>query len=466
MTTTQAQAVLGEATIAELAESIRGDVVAPGDSGYDEARAIWNGAIDGHPALIVRCAGSADVIRAIEFARSEGLPIAVRGGGHSIPGFSTCDGGVVIDCGPMNTVRVDPATSTAVVGPGATWSDIDHETQAFGLAVTGGLISTTGVAGFTLGGGIGWLMRKHGLACDNLIAADVVTADGRLVRASADENPELLWGLRGGGGNFGIVTSFEFQLHPVGPVIMGGPIFYPGEMAGDVLRFVRDFVKDIDDELTLLVNLCTAPPAPFIPEAWHGKRVCAIALCYAGSVEDGEAAVAPLRKLGEPVADLIGPMPYTTLNSLLDPLFEKGAKNYFKSGFLGGVDDELIDVLVRYHEQVASPQSEIHVHHFGGAVARVGDGATAFGHRGAPYILNLIARSSTGEDYEPQVTWAKELFAATEPFQSGGTYVNFLTDDGQAKDAYEPETFGRLQALKAQYDPENVFALNQNIPPA
>jgi len=464
MTTTQT--VLGDATIAELAESVRGEVISPGDPGYDEARGIWNGAIDRHPALIARCAGAADVMRAIEFARSEGLPIAVRGGGHSIPGFSTCDGGIVIDCGPMNAVRVDPGTSTAVSGPGATWQDFDHETQAFGLAVTGGLVSTTGVAGFTLGGGIGWLMRKHGLTCDNLLAADVITADGRLVHASADENPELLWGLKGGGGNFGVVTSFEYRVHRVGPVVTGGLVFYPGELAGDVLRFVRDFVADIDDELTILVNLATAPPAPFLPEEWHGKKMTAIACCYAGSVEDGARAVAPLREIGESFADLIGPLPYTTLQGLLDPLYARGSKNYFKSGFLGGLDDELIEVLVRHHQAAPSPQSEIHVHHVGGAVARVGDGDTAFGHRGAPYVLNLIARSDSGEDYEPQVAWAQHLHAATEPFQSGGSYVNFLTDEGEARSAYEPETYARLQRLKAEYDPDNVFALNQNIAPA
>jgi FAD/FMN-containing dehydrogenase len=406
------------------------------------------------------------VMRAIEFARSEDIPIAVRGGSHSLPGFSTTDGGIVIDCGPMNSVRIDPATQTAVVGPGATWAEFDHEAQAFGLAVTGGLVSTTGVAGFTLGGGIGWLMRKQGLACDNLIAADVVTADGRMVRASADENPDLLWGLKGGGGNFGIVTSFEFQLHQVGPMVMGGPIFYPGDNALEVLRFVRDFVKEIDDDLTVLVNLTTAPPVPFLPAEWHGKKVALIACCYAGSVEDGARAVQPLREIAEPIADLIGPMPYTALQSLLDPLYAKGSKNYFKSGYLNGLGDGVVDVLTRYHQYAPSPQSEIHVHHFGGAVAKVADGDTAFGHRGAPYVLNIIARSDSGEDYEPQVEWAKRLHAATEEFQSGGTYVNFLTDQDQVRSAYEPETYERLQQLKGQYDPDNVFALNQNIAPA
>jgi FAD/FMN-containing dehydrogenase len=465
MTTTQA--VLGEATVAEFAESLRGDVVVPGDASYDEARAIWNAAIDGHPAIIARCQGSADVIRAVEFARSEGLPIAVRGGGHSIPGFSTVDGGIVIDLGPMNTVRVDPATSTAVVGPGATWGDVDHETQAFGLAVTGGLISTTGVAGFTLGGGIGWLMRKHGLAADNLIAADVVTADGRLVRASADENPELLWGLRGGGGNFGIVTSFEFQLHPVGPVVLGGPIFYPGEMAGEILRYVRDFVSGIDDDLTLLVNLATAPPVPFIPEEWHGKRMIGIVAAYAGPVADGEAAVAPLRRLAEPVADLMGPIPYTALQTLLDPLWGPGPHSYMKAGYLGGLDDQAIDALIAGHAAMSSPMSEIHVQHLGGAVSRVASDATAFGDRSAPYVLNVIARTPSAEGYPESVAWGRGLHDSLSHALTGGTYVNFLSageGDDRVRDAYRTN-YDRLVAVKTEYDPANLFRLNQNITP-
>jgi hypothetical protein len=353
------QPALAEGSIAELAEGVRGEVIRPGDPGYDEARAVWNGAIDRHPALIVRCAGVADVMRAVEFARSEKLVVAVRGGKHSLPGFSTVDGGIVIDLSPMQGIQVDPETRTVRAQGGVTWNTLDHETQAFGLAVTGGLVSSTGIAGFTLGGGIGWLMRKHGLTADNLIAADVVTADGRLVHASAEENPELFWGLRGGGGNFGIVTSFEYQLHPVGPVVMGGPVIYPGSMAGDILRFYREWSKDAPDELTTLVSLATAPPAPFIPEEWHGKRIVIIPGVYAGSVEDGERAMRPLRQLGEPVADLMGPLPYVAMQSLLDPLWGPGAHNYFKSGWLRGLDDRAIDTLVDYHRDASSPKSEI-----------------------------------------------------------------------------------------------------------
>ena len=284
--------VLGEATLGELEQGLRGQLVRPEDDGYDEARAIWNGAHDRRPALIVRCAGVADVMRAVDFARSENLLVAVRGGGHSLPGYSTCDGGIVIDLSGMTAVRVDPARRTAVAEGGCTWADFDHETQAFGLAVTGGLVSSTGIAGFTLGGGIGWLMRKVGLTCDNLLAADVVTADGQLVHASEDENPELLWGLRGGGGNFGIATSLEFRLHPVGPMLLAGPIFFAGDRAEEVLRFYRDWVRELPDELTTLANLTTAPPAPFLPEAVHGKPIVAIVAVHAGEPEHGRALVA------------------------------------------------------------------------------------------------------------------------------------------------------------------------------
>jgi hypothetical protein len=461
------QPALAEGSIAELAEGVRGEVIRPADAGYDDARAVWNGAIDRHPALIVRCAGVADVMRAVEFARSEQLVVAVRGGKHSIPGFSTVDGGIVIDLSPMQGIRVDPEARTVRAQGGVTWSALDHETQAFGLAVTGGLVSSTGIAGFTLGGGIGWLMRKHGLTADNLIGADVVTADGRLVHASADENPELFWGLRGGGGNFGIVTSFEYKVHPVGPVVMGGPVIYPGSMAGDILRFYREWSKDAPDELTTLVSLATAPPAPFIPEEWHGKRIVIIPGVYAGSVEDGERAMRPLRQLGEPVADLMGPLPYVAMQSLLDPLWGPGAHNYFKAGWLRGLDDRAIDTLVDYHRDASSPKSEIHVHQMGGAVARVGAGATAFGDRSAPFLLNIIASTFTAEGYDDAVGWAQGLHGAMDPSLTGGTYVNFISAEGpdRVRDAYSADTYERLRALKREYDPGNLFRLNQNVRP-
>ena len=468
MTTgTATHTTLGDGSVAELAQALRGELIRPGDAAYDEARAIWNGAHDRRPALIVRCAGTADVIRAIEFARSEDLLVAVRGGGHSIPGFSTVDDGIVIDLSPMRGIRVDPVARTVRAQPGVTWAELDHETQAFGLAVTGGLVSSTGIAGFTLGGGIGWLMRKHGLACDNLVAADVVTADGQLVHASAVENEELFWGLRGGGGNLGVVTSFEFRLHPVGPTVLGGAIFYPGDRAEEILRFYREWVRDVPDELTTLVSLATAPPAPFLPEAWHGRRVVVIPALHAGPVQDGERAVRALRELGEPIADLLGPLPYAAQQSLLDALWGPGAHNYFKAGWMRGLDDAAIDTLVRHHESVTSPTTEIHVHHMGGAVAQVPAGATAFGDRSAPFLLNIAASTPTADGFDAAVAWTQALYRALEPALTGGTYVNFLSAEGEERvqAAYGADTYARLAALKQAYDPANVFRLNQNIRP-
>jgi FAD/FMN-containing dehydrogenase len=458
---------LADGSVAELAESMRGEVICPGDPGYDEARSIWNGAHDKHPALIARCAGVADVIRAVEFARSEQLEVAVRGGSHSIPGFSSTDGGIVIDLSPMKGLRVDAQAQTATAQPGLTWAEFDHETQAFGLAVTGGLVSTTGIAGFTLGGGIGWLMRKYGLTADNLTGADLVTADGQIVRASASENPELFLGLRGGGGNFGIVTSFDYKLHPVGPTVMAGPVFYPGERAGEILRFYREWCKDAPEELTTLVSLATAPPAPFLPEDIHGKPVVIIPAVYSGSVEAGERAVQPLRDLGDPVVDLMGPMPYVAMQSLLDPLWGPGAHNYFKAGFLKGLDDEAIETILRYHENISSPKSEIHVHQMGGAVADVPAGATAFGDRSAPFLLNVIGSTFTADGYTDAVSWAKEFHSAIAPSMTGGTYVNFVSEEGEdgVRSSYG-DKYDRLVALKDQYDPTNLFRLNQNIPPS
>lgn len=459
---------LAAGSIAELAEGLRGELVQPGDPAYDEARAIWNAAHDRRPALIARCAGVADVVAALQFARSEELRVAVRAGGHSIPGFSTVDDGIVIDLSPMQSVRVDPKARTARADAGVTWAGFDHETQAFGLATTGGLVSSTGLAGFTLGGGVGWLMRKHGLACDNLLSADVVTADGQLVHASADENPDLFWGLRGGGGNFGVVTSLEYELHPVGPIVTAGPIFYPGDMAGDLLRFYREWVETAPDELTTLVNLLTAPPAPFLPEEWHGKPLVALIGMHAGAPDDAERAFRPLRELGEPVADLFGPIPYTAMQSLIDPLWERGAYNYMKAGFMREVDDAAIETIVANHQNAGSANSEIHVHHVGGAVARVAPDATAFGSREAPFLLNVIARTPTEDGYHGAVAWAQALHAGLEPVLTGGSYVNFLSDEGpeRVQAAFGADNYARLAALKDEYDPTNLFRLNQNVRPA
>jgi FAD binding domain/Berberine and berberine like len=433
--------VLGEATLQELREAVRGDIVTPVDDGYAEAARAWSGAYDGRrPALVVRCAGAADVIAAVGFARANDLPIAVRGGGHSVAGFSTCDGGMVIDLGPMNEVRVHPAARRASVGGGAVWADVDHETQAHGLATTGGLISTTGVAGFTLGGGIGWTMRKFGLACDNLRAADVVTADGRLVRAN--------------------------ELHPLGPMIYGGPIFYPAAAAPDLLRAFGAWAPDAPDAITGLVNLTTAPPLPVIPEEWHGKKVAAFLAAATGPVEEGEALVAALRAVAEPIADLLGPMPYQALQTLLDPLWPKGTHAYFKAANLRGLDDELIEALCEVHLEAPGPQCEIHLHQMGGAVGRVAEDTTAFPERSMPYVVNAVTGYHDPAAAEPHRDWARVVVAAGGNASTGRAYVNFLGDAGAARSSYGEAKYARLAALKAAYDPTNVFRLNQNIEPS
>ena len=458
--------VLGEATVQELREAVRGDIFSPGDDHYAEMSHAWNGAYDGRrPALIVQCTGAADVIAAVGFARGNGLPIAVRGGGHSVAGFSTCDDGVVIDLSPMREGSVDPVAMRATVGGGSVWSDVDHETQAHGLATTGGLVSTTGVGGFTLGGGIGWTMRKFGLACDNLAAADVVTADGRLVHASATENSELLWGLRGGGGNFGIVTRFEFHLHPLGPEIYAGPVFYPADAAGELLRAFREWAPGAPDEVTAIVNLTTAPPLPVIPEQWHGKKVVALLAASTGPVNEGEALVSELRGVAEPVADLLGPMPYSVIQTLIDPLWQKGIHAYFKATNLARLDDALIDRLCELHLGAPGPQCEIHVHQMGGAVARVPDGATAFAERNMPYVLNAVTGWHDPGAADDHVTWARAVIAAAADASTGRSYVNFLGDADAARTSYGKETYARLVSLKNAYDPTNVFRLNQNIEP-
>jgi FAD/FMN-containing dehydrogenase len=458
---------LDAAALAALRRSFRGELVLPSDDAYEDARRLWNAAIDKRPALIARCSGAVDVVRAVDLAREYEVVAAVRGGGHNVAGLGTCDGGMVIDLSPMRGVSVDLARRTARVQAGATWGDVDHETQAFGLATTGGLVSSTGVAGLTLGGGFGWLMRKHGLACDTLLAADVVTAGGRIVRASADENADLFWGLRGGGGNFGIVTSFEFRLHPVGPVVTAGAIFFPVETAGALLRFYREWVEEIPDELTTVVNLATAPPVPFLPEEVHGKLVVVVSGCYAGAADDGVAAFRALKEFDAPIADLIGPMLYTDMQRLVDGQWESGYRNYFKSSWLARLDDASIETLLHANGQVASPDTKIQLYHFGGAVARGGGDETAFAHRDAPFLLNIAARWAEPADSDLHIGWARELHEAMTPFATGGVYVNFLGEEAgdRVRAAYGDRTYARLIDLKRIYDPTNLFRVNQNIPP-
>ncbi len=452
--------------VAELRDVIRGEIFTASDVGYDEAAKVWNGAHDGYrPGVIVRCTGVADVLAAVAFARSHHLPVAVRGGGHSVAGFSTIDCGIVIDLGPMNDVHVDPIARRATVGGGAVWADVDHETQAHGLATTGGLISTTGVAGFTLGGGIGWLMRKHGLACDNLVGADVVTADGRLLHASESSNPDLFWGLRGGGGNFGIVTRFEFALHEVGPMVYAGPIFYSADADHDLMRLFRKWAPGASEDITAVLNLTSAPPLPVIPEEWHGRRVAALIATSTGPVEEGDAHVREFRAIADPVADLLGPMPYNVIQTLIDPMWEKGVHAYFKATNLARLDDALIARLAELHQSAPGPQCEIHIHQMGGAVAAPGDGTTAFAERSMPYVLNAAAAWRDPELSAAHIAWARAVISAASEASTGRAYVNFLGDAGAARSAYGEETYSRLVALKTTYDAQNMFARNQNIKP-
>jgi FAD/FMN-containing dehydrogenase len=453
---------------AELDEQLRGSLVRPGDEDYDAARAVWNGMIDRRPALVVRCAGAADVIAGLRFAREHELVVAVRGGAHNVAGFGTCDDGVVLDLSPMQGIRVDPRSSTARVQGGVAWGDLDHETQAFGLATTGGLVSSTGVGGFTLGGGIGWLMRKHGLACDNLVAADVVTADGQLVSASAVENEELFWGLRGGGGNFGVVTSFEFRLHPVGPIVFGGALFYELERAHELLRFYRKWTPTLPDELTTMAAFLTAPPLPFIPEQHHGTKMVAIALCWIGAVDQGESAIAALRAFGAPAAEHVGPLPYRALQGMFDASAPRGIHSYWKSEYLGELEDGAIEALVAGIRGFESPFSVVHVHHVEGAVARASEEATAFGRRDSRYIVNVIGMWPDEALHDGEIANVRSTAGAVRAFSPGGAYLNFFDADegeGRIRAAYGDAKYERLVALKDQYDPDNVFRLNQNIRP-
>jgi FAD/FMN-containing dehydrogenase len=458
---------LGEATVGELRDALRGELVLPGDSAYDEARSVWNGMIDRRPALIARCTGTSDVIAAVGFARSEGLTVAVRGGGHNVAGNGTCDGGLVIDLSPMKGVRVDADNRTVRVQGGLTWGEVDNETQAFGLATTGGLVTTTGVAGFTLGGGIGWLMRKHGLACDNLISADLVTADGQTVHASETENAELLWGLRGGGGNFGVVTEFEFKLHPV-PQVLGGLVAWPADAARDVLRFWREWVKDTPDELCTMAAWLYAPPEPFVPPEVQGTPIFAVAAFHLDLEGSAEDDLRPLREFGPPAVDVIGPMPYTAIQGMFDGGTPRGSHNYWRSGYVDELTDEAIDAIIAHTGDIPAPMGQVHIHQMGGAMARVPAGATAFGNRDAPFLMNYIGLWLDPAEDETNTAWVKAASDAMEPYTTGARYVNFLADEGEAgvRSAYEAETYTRLQNLKVRYDPTNFFRLNQNIKPA
>lgn len=450
----------------ELRAAFKGELVEPGDPTYDEHRKIWNGSIDRRPALIARCAGADDVISAVRFARDSGMDVAVRGGGHSFPGHSVCDDGIVIDLGTMKDVGVDPEARSARVQAGALWGDVDHKTQEFGLATTGGIVTHTGVAGLTLGGGIGWLHRKHGMTIDRLLSVDVVTADGELVKASETENPDLFWGLRGGGGNFGIATEFKFRLDPVGPILLSGPVMWRMEDSPKVLRFYRDWIAEAPDELMTIVVQRRMLPLSFVPPELHGEHVLSIACCYAGPVEEGEEVVRPLREFGNPVLDACKAKPYLAHQGMFDAAFEHGWWYYFRSCDVAELSDDVIDVMVEHGSRIVSPITSIALWQMGGALARVGDSETAFNGRDAGFTFNINGNSKTADGFEAEREWARGYWSALEPHHTS-VYVNFLMDQGEEaiRRAYGSDKYDRLKALKRKYDPTNLFHLNQNIPP-
>ena len=453
-------------TVTALRSGLRGTVAFPGEDGYDAARTIWNAMIDRRPGLVVRCLGASDVINAVKLARDEKLLVAVRSGGHNIAGNAVCDGGLLIDLSLMKSVHVDPASATARVQPGATLADFDKEAQAFGLATPLGINSTTGVAGLTLGGGFGWTTRKFGLTVDNLISADVVTADAKLVRASAKEHDDLFWALRGGGGNFEVVTSFEFKLHRVGPEVLSGLVVHPFEKAGELLPAFRRIANEAPDELTIWVVMRKAPPLPFLPTEWHGKEVLIFAACYSGDIKEGEKAVQPLRALGKPIADVISPHPFTGWEAAFDPLLTPGARNYWKSHDFTDLSDPAIKAILEAVRSLPSPECEVFIAHVGGAMARVPANATAWPNRNAHFIMNAHTRWREQAQDKACIAWARQLFDATAPYASGSVYINFMPDDenDRVEKAYGPN-YRRLTEIKRRYDPNNLFRVNQNIRP-
>ncbi len=451
--------VLTEATVAGFKASLRGVLISPGDADYDEARQVWNANVDKRPALIARCGGTADVLSAVNFARTNDVLVSVRGGGHNIPGNCVCNGGLVIDLGRMKGIRVDPTHRTVRAEGGVRWGELDHETQAFGLATPGGTDADTGIAGLTLGGGIGWLSGKYGLACDNLIAADLVTADGQLRHVNATEHAELLWGLRGGGGNFGVVTSFEYQLYPVGPLVLAGVAFYPFAKAKEYLAFYRDFSRTVPDELNTIAGLATSP---------EGHKVGVMVVCYSGPLETGEQILRPVREFGPPLADHIQPMPYTAAQRLLAELGPAGRHYYIKSHFIQDISAAAIDTMVAHFERVTSPLTGMIFQQMGNAASRVPSDATAFGHRGGGYEWATISGWTDASESARHIQWTREFSQAMLPFTKG-FYLNQVGTEADEGAEVIREALGanyqRLVTLKRQYDPGNLFRHNQNIPP-
>jgi FAD/FMN-containing dehydrogenase len=451
----------------QLDGTVRGQIIRPGDADYDAARAVHNGMHDRRPAVIVRSRDAADVVAAVAAGREAGLDIAVRGGGHSVPGFGTTDGGIVIDLSGMHDVHVDPANRRARVGGGATWGDLDHATHPFGLATTGGVISTTGVAGLTLGGGIGYLARAYGLSCDNLLSADVVTADGQLVTASDYQHEDLFWALRGGGGNFGVVTSMEFQLHPVGTIV-GGPLLYEYEDAETVMRFYRDFIATAPEALGLFFGWQVAPPLPFIPEDRVGDLFCALVPCWTGPADEAAKVLAPLHEVAEVKAAHLGPMPYPALNGAFDGLYPDGLQQYWKADFVRDLTDEAIAVHHAQAKDIPTVHTTMHMYPINGAAQRVGPDETAFGHRDKSFAAVIVGAWPDPADNAANTRWVRDYYDAIHPFSgSEGGYVNFMADDDAGRvEANYGRSYARLAKVKQAYDPDNVFHLNQNILPA
>ena len=453
--------------IEALKGNFSGEVLLPSDDAYEHARKIWNAMIDKHPALIVRCATTSDVVRAVNIARDNGLLLAVRGGGHNIAGNAMCDDGIVIDLSQMKAASVDPGARRVTIEGGATLADLDAATQAHGLATPLGINSTTGVAGLTLGGGFGWLSRKYGMTVDNLESAEVVTAAGEVVRASATEHSDLFWALRGGSGNFGVVTRFEFRLHPVGPDVLSGLIVYPLSEAKSVLQQYREFTAKAPDELSVWAVLRQAPPLPFLPEKVHGKEIIALALLYTGDPIQGEPLIEPLRKFGTPVGEHVGVQPYAAWQKAFDPLLTPGARNYWKSHNFSRLNDKLFDAVIEYIEKLPSSQCEIFFGAIGGATTRPTPDSAAYAHRDAQFVMNVHGRWADPADDKRCIGWARDFFNASAPFASGGVYVNFLTaDEGDRVSAAYGPNYNRLAQVKRKYDPANLFRVNQNIKPA
>jgi FAD/FMN-containing dehydrogenase len=451
----------------ELEAGFGGELVRPHHAGYDAARSVHNGMFDRRPVLIARCAGTADVQAALRFAREHDLLIAVRGGGHAISGSSVCDDGIVIDVGLMKGIHVDPRARTVRAGAGVTWGELDRETQAFGLATTGGRVTSTGIAGLTLGSGSGWLERTYGWTIDNLLSVDLVTAGGRVVTASADEHPELFWGLRGGGGNFGIATSFEYRLHPVGPELVGGLLLFPAGRAGTVLRAWRDVMAGAPDELGGAAAILTAPPEPFVPAELWGRPACGLVVCWFGAPEKAEPALAPLRALS-PAADLVGPLPYTALQGLIDPMMPRGLHSYWRSELMDELPDPAIDAFLEHALAAPSPRTLSIFEPKGGAIARVDEDATALGGRDAAYTVYALGQWEAGADAGANIAWARALTDALRPFTRPGVALNFVGDEGEnrIRATFGARKHARLVALKDAWDPDNVLRLNQNIRPS